>query len=73
MRTLPETCATTNLEGDPILLEKGTEGYRLLGTGFEIDKYNELVGADEEIINIMTCASMFGWDIPAVTNYEEKL
>ena len=71
MRTLPNTCATTNMDGKPIMIKKGSEGYLLLGIDFPVDEYNRVNGVDEEMIRIMTCASMFGWDIPAVANYEE--
>jgi len=73
MRKLPESCATTNMSGRPIILIKGREGYLPMSAHFDIDEYNSRseIMADEKIIEIMTCASMFGWDIPAVTNYEE--
>ena len=72
MRTLPESCATTNMNGTPIIIIKGRDGYLPMSKAFDIDEYNarEDIKADEKIIEIMTCASMFGWDIPAVTNYE---
>ena len=72
MKTLPDTCATTNLEGAPVMIKKGTEGYWPMYPRFNVETYNEMVGADEEVVKAMTCASMFGWDIPAVTNYEES-
>jgi hypothetical protein len=59
------------MDGEPIIIVKGTEGYYLAGESFPIDKYNAITETDEEAIKVMTCASMFGWDIPAVKNYEE--
>ena len=71
MRTLPASCATTNMDGKPIVLFRGSCGYYLKEDDFDIDAYNEARGVTEEAIRVMTCASMFGWDIPAVTNYGE--
>lgn len=76
MKTLPAKCATRNLDGHAIIIEKGETGYYLTDgnlTDKAIANFNEYAGADEEAVEIMTCASMFGWDIPAVKNYEEKL
>jgi hypothetical protein len=64
--------ATTNLEGKPILLEYGTEGYYELSEGFDIETFNKGHGVTEEDIKVMTAGSMFGWDIPAVTMHYEK-
>ena len=71
MRKLPEACATTNLDGATITIRRDVEGY-YLAPGTDIEDFNTMTGADEEAIKVMTCASMFGWDIPAVTNYEEE-
>jgi hypothetical protein len=61
------------MDGKPIIINKGETGYVLMREGFDIDKYNapDAAGATAEDIKVMTCASMFGWDIPAVKNYEE--
>jgi hypothetical protein len=74
MNKLPDSCATTDMNGKPIVIIKGRSGYLPMSAGFDIDEYNARDGirADEEVIRIMTCASMFGWDIPAVTDYEAK-
>jgi hypothetical protein len=71
MRKLPTTCATKNMDGKPIVIVKGETGYMLMSKGFDIDEFNTNAEATEEDIKVMTCASMFGWDIPAVKNYEE--
>jgi len=75
MKTLPAKCATRNLDGHAIIIEKGEMGYYLTDgnlTDKAIGNFNEHMGADEEAVKIMTAASMFGWDIPAVTKYEEE-
>jgi hypothetical protein len=73
MKTLPDSCMTRNMTGAPIVIKKGVEGYyATMADDAEIDEYNKEVGADEEVVRIMTCASMFGWGIPAVTKYEES-
>ena len=64
--------ATTNLEGKPILLEYGTEGYYEMPEGFDVETYNKGMGVTEEDIEVMTAGSMFGWDIPAVTEWRNK-
>lgn len=70
MNALPEACATTNMDGKPIMIKKGETGYYLMDENFNPTAYNTVFDIDEEVIEIMTCASMFGWDIPAVKNYE---
>jgi hypothetical protein len=68
---LPITCATTNLDGEQIIIKNGETGYYKVPAGLvDSDTYNEKHGATEEAIRVMFSASMFGWDIPAVTNYE---
>ena len=73
MKTLPHKCATRNMDGHAIIIEKGVTGYYLTDgnlTNKAIDRLNEYMGADEKAVEVMTAASMFGWDIPAVKNYE---
>ena len=74
MRKLPSYCATTNLDGDPIIIKKGETGYSPMtgASDDDIAEFNKQAGADEEAIAIMIAASMFGWDVPAVTKYEES-
>lgn len=76
MNNLPKKCATRNLDGHAIIIENGEIGYHLsLADGSFTDEaianFNKHMGADEKAVEIMTAASMFGWDIPAVTKYEE--
>ncbi len=67
---LPETCATTNMDGKNIIIKNGRTGYFTYPEGLiDPDAYNKAYGADEKAIEVMTAASMFGWDIPAVQNY----
>ena len=71
MKTLPHKCATYNMaDNRPILIVNGEMGYYPLSTGFDVEAYNKWLGIDEKDVEIMTAASMFGWDIPAVKNYE---
>jgi hypothetical protein len=71
MKTLPESCMTRNMTGTPIIIKRDVEGYyATMADDAEIDAFNKEVGADEEVVRIMTCASMFGWSIPAVAKYE---
>ena len=73
MNKLPNKCATRNMDGEAIVIENGTEGYYMLDEMVAtIDEINAANGADEKAIEVMTCASMFGWEIPAVLNYEPK-
>ena len=70
MKTLPITCATTNMDGKPILITKGESGYMLMDKLFDPDAFNRVFDIDDEVINLMIAGSMFGWDIAAITNYE---
>ena len=69
---LPSSVATTNLDGKPIIIVNGESGYYLAGELFPIDKYNAITKATKEEIDLMVAGSMFGFDIPAILNYEPK-
>jgi hypothetical protein len=73
MKTLPEACVAKNMYDEDIMILKGEEGYYKLDPSIDGERFNELSGVTDEVIRIMTCASMFGWDIPAVKNYEEEI
>jgi hypothetical protein len=69
---LPETCAATNMDGEPILILNGQTGYYTFPAGLiSTDTYNEKHGVTEKAAEVMLAASMFGWEIPAVVNYSE--
>ena len=70
MNNLPNKCAAYDMDGNPILIENGTMGYYPFPG--DVEAMNEWLGVDEETVKIMVAGSMFGWDIPAVTNYEVK-
>ena len=74
MKTLPMSVATTTLAGDKMIIIKGRSGYLPMSPSFDVGGYNSrpLILADEAIIEIMTLGLMFGWDIPAVTDYEKS-
>lgn len=70
MNNLPNICAAYNMGGEPILIVNGEIGYYPFDG--DVEAYNKWLGVDEETMKIMIAGSMFGWDIPAVTNYEVK-
>ena len=72
---LPSSVATRNMDGDPIIIVNGDEGYYdfPLATDDSIAKYNSIVGATKEEIDLMVAGSMFGFDIPAIANYEPEV
>ena len=72
MNKLPNSCATTNLEDEVVIIKNGIEGYFKMGHDIDLEGYNEMMGADYEAVKVMIAGSMFGWDINAVLNYEPK-
>lgn len=74
MNSLPDSCITKNMDGDTIMIKNGEVGYYKLPAGLvDPHDFNRRRGADERVISIMTSASMFGWDIPVVKNYEPEV
>jgi hypothetical protein len=71
MRELPEKCATFNMDGKPIMIERGESGYMLMTKDFDPDAFNKALDITEEEVNLMIVGSMFGWDVIAITKYEE--
>ena len=69
---LPSSVATRNMDGKPIIIVNGEEGYHLAGESFPIDKYNAIIGATKAEIDLMVAGSMFGFDIAAIANYEPE-
>ena len=71
---LPSSVATRNMDGKPIIIVNGAEGYYDFpdATDDTIAKYNAIVGATEAEIDLMVAGSMFGFDIPAIANYEPE-
>jgi hypothetical protein len=70
MNNLPNNCAAYDMDGNPIFILNGEKGYYPFNGN--VEAYNEWHNVDEEAMKIMVAGSMFGWDIPAVTNYEVK-
>ena len=77
--TLPLMCYTQTENGENVIIHYGEMGYRTsananlhIGIGGkkrDIDELNENVGVTKEQVAVMTAGSMFGWNIPLVTNY----
>ena len=72
--TLPLMCYAQTENGETVVIQYGKSGYSKNGycSGFwDVAELNERVGVTKEQADVMKGASMFGWDIPLVTNYLE--
>ena len=72
--TLPLMCYARTEDGDVVQIMYGEKGYFVPNVGanlngFNTDLLNEDIGVTKEQADIMKGASMFGWNIPLVTDY----
>ena len=74
--TLPLMCYASLTNGETVQIKYGAKGYfkDLLYTNqshlkHSVEHLNENIGVTKEQADIMKGGSMFGWDIPLVTNY----
>ena len=69
--TLPLMCYAQTENGENVIIHYGEKGYFKNTLRDDVDKLNEDIGVTKEQADIMKGGSMFGWDIPLVTNYLE--
>lgn len=76
--TLPLMCYVQTECGETVAVCYGDRGYfknalceTPNGEQRDVDELNERVGVTKEQVAVMTAGSMFGWNIPLVTNYIE--
>ena len=70
---LPEICYTNSL-ADPeqvVAVQQGKSGYYPLETRYTAEHLNGALNIDPKAVDVMVAGSMFGWEIPAVTNYKK--
>ena len=76
--TLPLMCYTQTENGETVAVCYGDRGYfknmaceTPNGEQRDVAELNEDIGVTKEQADIMKGGSMFGWDIPLVTDYLE--
>ena len=70
---LPATCYVKTEEKGAVMIKYGIKGY--FPTNYhvnDVDELNERKGVTKEQADIMKSASMFGWNIPLVSDYYKK-
>ena len=69
--TLPLMCYAQTENGENVIIHYGEKGYFKNTLQGDVAELNEAIGVTKEQADVMIGGSMFGWNIPLVTDYLE--
>ena len=67
--TLPLMCYASLTDGETVSIHYGENGYFKNTLQGDVAELNESIGVTKEQADVMIGGSMFGWNIPLVTDY----